>query len=129
MGALALDRPAEFFDEPLCDNGTCEVTAIEPCCDTPPPDSWEVTWTCPACGGDNVECGAIALRCGDCGWSHLNKYPCTECGEPAVAAAGFGGDMLYWCREHAPRGHHAAAELLRAALAPRVPAFVIEKQL
>ena len=94
-----------------------------------PPIGTADPWTCPACGGDNVECGAIILRCGDCGWSHLNKHSCTECGEPAVAAAGFGGDMLYWCPAHAPRGRHAAAEMLRAALAPRVPVFVIERQL
>lgn len=55
---------------------------------------------CPQCGSTNIWEGNFPLECIDCGWHHLNKHPCDECGAPSVSGMQVGGSAFYGCKEH-----------------------------
>lgn len=56
--------------------------------------------TCPECGSSNVKIGNLPLECDDCGWNHLNQYPCRVCGGKSVSSASSGKVTLYGCKDH-----------------------------
>lgn len=66
---------------------------------------------CPKCGSEEVEIGNFVLACSACGWHHLNKYPCTECGKPSFSSVGGsdgrGNSYTYnGCRDHPATTQH-----------------------
>jgi hypothetical protein len=88
-------------------------------------------YTCPKCGSEDLEIGNFPLRCCTCGWSYLNKHPCTQCGLPAVSVcSGSGGRgpsfIYYGCSAHpiTPEIQAKCFEVLRGAILANAAEYV-----
>jgi len=60
-------------------------------------------YKCPSCGSEDVLVGAFLLSCCACGWSYMNKYPCTICGKPSFSSCSMGengNEVYHGCKEH-----------------------------
>ncbi len=59
---------------------------------------------CPECNSTRVWVGNSVLSCVDCGWHHLNRYPCDVCGMPSSNKIETNGAKccmaIYRCNKH-----------------------------